>query len=393
MTQQLLFLLAALSALTPLSTDIYLAAVPAMADWFEVPLHMVELTISVFLIAFSLGQLVGGPLSDRYGRRITVSGGLALYTLGTVEILMSPTVEWVMLGRILQALGGGVASVNSSAIVRDLSSGREGAANLVRIFQVVMIAPLLAPTLGMLILKFSTWQTIFAVLTVYSASMLVIAMWKLPETSISSNKTNPFIQYWSILKERRIWGLLACGCASFAAMVTFITSSPTVYMGYFGLSEEIFPFAFGANLLCLLVMSRLNLKLLSRYSPLRLVWYGQGLQVLFGGSLLIYMLVVVKPELWVVMPLVMASIGSNALVASNSMASITELFPHSSASATALTGALRFLVGGVIAGLAGVLSDGTPMIMVSVMAACYVSGVLLRLLNFKMLPQALKFID
>lgn len=153
--RNLLLMLSALTALAPLGTDIYLPAVPSMASRLGVVIHDIEISISFFLLGLSLGQLLGGPLSDQFGRRKLVLAGLVIFSLATLAIIFTTSVFWLWGLRFVQALGGGLAMVNSSAIIRDISSGQAGAANLIRVMQVMMLAPLIAPMLGMLILHFS----------------------------------------------------------------------------------------------------------------------------------------------------------------------------------------------------------------------------------------------
>jgi DHA1 family bicyclomycin/chloramphenicol resistance-like MFS transporter len=143
----LLFLLARLTALAPLAIDAYLPAIPSMAISFGTSIHHVELSLSLFLAGFAVGQLIGGPLSDHFGRRLTIFVGLSIFAFGTLAIIFSSTLNGLLLFRIIEALGGGMAVVNSGAIIRDVSSGRDSAHNLSQMALIMMMVPLLAPAI------------------------------------------------------------------------------------------------------------------------------------------------------------------------------------------------------------------------------------------------------
>jgi MFS transporter, DHA1 family, multidrug resistance protein len=380
-TTGLLLMLSALTALTPLATDIYLAAVPAMAEEFGRSLHDIELSISFYLLGFSCGQLLGGPLSDRFGRRRMVLSGLSVFALGTLVILLSPSLEVLWGARVLQALGGGLAVVNTGAIIRDFATGREGAGYMVRVVQVMMIAPLAAPIMGMLILKVSNWKAIFVFLLLYAATLIWLFFRYVPETSRHRVTGNLFRNYWIVLRERRVWGYIASTCAAYAGLLAFITASPSVYMGYFGLSEGTYPFVFGGNVLCMVAMSRVNLMLLKRFSPGKLVSLGQGLQLASGALMLGYALLWDQLSLVPLMILIMMFMGCHGFVVANCTSSTTEFFPAQAGTATALIGAMGFASGGIAGGIVSATSDGTPLSMVAVMFGGCLLGIGLRYLN------------
>ncbi|MCY0966295.1 multidrug effflux MFS transporter [Parathalassolituus penaei] len=385
-TTGLLLMLSALTALTPLATDVYLAAVPVMAEAFGRSLHDIELSISFYLLGFSIGQLLGGPLSDRYGRRRMVLFGLSVFAFGTLMILLSPTLELLWGARVLQALGGGLAVVNTGAIIRDMATGREGAGYMVRVVQVMMIAPLAAPILGMLILKISNWQMIFVFLLLYAAVLIALFRQHLPETSQYRVRGNLFRNYGIVLGERRVWGFIASTCAAYAGLLSFITASPSVYMGYFGISEGAYPFVFGGNVLCMVAMSRVNLKLLKRYNPSQLVSFGQAVQLSMGVLMVLYALLAEHMQLMPLMLMIMAFMGCHGFIVANSTSSTTEFFPQQAGTATALIGALGFASGGLAGAVVSATSDGTPLSMVAMMAGGCLLGITLRFINSRTRP-------
>ena len=239
----LILMLAALTAMAPLAIDAYLPAMPAMAKQLHIPIHDVELSLSLFLGGFAIGQIIGGPLSDHFGRRRIIFSGISLFSIGSAGIIFSQTIETIWLWRLVQAIGGGLAIVNSSAVIRDISSGRDSARHLSQMAIIMMVAPLLAPMIGMLLLHLAGWRFIFGFLLVYALLLGWLLYRYLPEThQYIADKPSALKRYASVLSHRQAMGFLAAQCFSFGGLFTFITASPSVYMGYFGVSETLYPF-------------------------------------------------------------------------------------------------------------------------------------------------------
>ena len=376
-----IFVLAGLMAMAPFAIDAYLPAMPTMAEWFQVPIHEVELSLSLFLGGFAIGQLVGGPFSDHFGRRLSIITGVLLFMLGTAGILLSPTIEGVWLFRIIEALGGGLAVVNSPAVIRDLSSGKDSARHLSHMAVIMMMAPLLAPVIGMVLLHVSGWHGIFAFLFIYALFIGSMIFFRLPETRVKHpQKISALRRYGQVLKHRYALGYIFSQSFSYGGMFTFITASPLVYMGFFGVSETLYPFLFGANVVTMVVANRLNVNLLHRFHSSTLLSAGQFVQVGAGIILLAHIALAHAPSLAVVAACIMLFIGAQGLIVSNATANTVEFFPHNSATATALLGACGFLTGSLSGALVGAMGDGTPLPMAQVMCACAVAGPVMRFL-------------
>ena len=183
-------LLAMLTAIGPLSIDMYLPAMAAMAGSLSSDIHHVELSVSTFLLGFALGQITGGPLSDRVGRRPVIFLGLILFGIASIALTYVSSLDGLLLLRGLQAIGGGLAVVNSTAIVRDNFDGTDIAKVLSMVAMIMMAAPLAAPLLGSLVLSFSGWRSIFGILSAYAAILIAI-----PLGVISAVKQNTWIDY------------------------------------------------------------------------------------------------------------------------------------------------------------------------------------------------------
>mgnify|MGYP000296297084 CR=1 FL=1 len=375
----LLILLAALTALAPLSIDAYLPAMPSMATDLVSSIHDIELSLSLFLAGFSIGQLMGGPLSDHFGRRTTVLTGLTIFALGTLGIVLCSSLTGLLAFRCLQALGGGLAIVNSGAIIRDISSGRDSARNLSHMAFIMMIAPLLAPVLGATILHFSSWHGIFVFLLIYTLIVGFLFQKYIPETKVHHpHKISTVQRYLLVVKHRQALGYLFALCCAYGGMFAFITGSPSVYMGYFNISENTYALFFGANIVFMLIANRLNIVLLRRFEPDQLLSLGQAIQVTSGVILLAYITFSSAPELGLVVFMIMLFVGSQSFIVSNATSSTIEFFPHNSGTASALLGASGFATGALTGSLVGLLGDGTPFPMALVMTTCIVVGISLR---------------
>lgn len=377
--RSLILLLAALTAMAPLAIDAYLPALPDMASNFGVSIHDAELSLSLFLAGFALGQIVGGPFSDHFGRRTATGSGISLFCLGTLGIIFSPTMEWVWLFRIVEAFGGGLAVVNSAAIIRDFSRGQESARHISNMAVIMMLAPLLAPLIGMLLLHLSGWRLVFDFLLVYGLIIGITLFFKLPETRIKTeDRPSAFKRYGMVLSNRYAVGYLFSQCFALGGMFAFITGSPSVYMGFFDISETVYPFLFGANVVAMIFFNRVNVRLLKQYKPQQILSIGQAGQVITASFLLTYVSFSQNPSLYIVMPLIIIFIGIMGLIVANATSSTVEYFPTNSATATALLGASGFATGALSGAIVGILGDGTAWPMAVVMFGCAIAAPSLR---------------
>lgn len=374
------WLLAALVALGPLAIDAYLPAMPEMAEDLGTSLHNIEITLSVFLVGFAAGQLIGGPFSDRFGRRLTILVGLSLFILGSVFIALGSRIELLWVGRVLQAFGGGMGVVNTMAVVRDRYAGSESAKILSQIVTIMMAAPLLAPFIGALLLLVSDWRSIFWFLALYAVLLLILLRRYLPETrkvQQHAQKQSVWQRYRSVIQNKRAAGFLFAVAFSNAGMFAFLTSSPGVYMGYYQISPTLYPVLFALNIVTLSICNQINIRLLRHHSPANILQRGQSLQLMVGAIMLILVLIFSLP-IWLLVPQIMIFVGLQGFVVANGMSAVTDEFPYNSATATALISASGFTLGAFTGAISAFLSDGSPLAMVAVMACCPLIGITLR---------------
>ena len=362
-------LLAMLTAIAPLAIDMYLPAMGQMAATLNSDIHHVELSVSTFLLGFALGQITGGPVSDRLGRKPVILTGLTIFAVASALLTFSTSLDSLLIFRALQAFGGGLAVVNATAIVRDMFDGRDIAKVLSMVAMIMMAAPLFAPMLGSLILHMAHWQAIFAVLGIYCVLVTALLVWQLPEShpKLQRVKRHPLAGYLQVIRHRPARRYILTLASAYSGMFVFITASPYLYLEYFGASEATFPWLFGANVIVLMVMNRCNMLLLNRFSPVQILTAGIALHVLSALALLSISMVPSLFVLPVVLPLMMVFVGALGLITANTMGTVMQHFRDVAGSATALMGVIQFS-GGALAGLLWAhLHDNTPVPMMAVM--------------------------
>jgi len=364
---QLILLLALLSSVTPLAIDAYLPAMPNMAVFFNVSITNIEITISIYLFFFALGQFIGGILSDRLGRKNTAMLGLFGFSISSFALFFVTSLEMLYLLRAFQAFLGAMAVVNTGAIVRDLFKGKEAAKVFSTIASIMMIAPMLAPSLGSLVISFYTWNYIFLFLGFYSFFVFLLIYFKLPTTGEKSS-TKILQAYSNVLKHTKARAYILSVSFAFSGMFIFIQKSPFIYMEYFGITEDIFPFFFGANILMMIVFTRYNIKLIKNIEPKQILKYGILLQILSGFVLCI---ISFNANVYAVLVFLMLYIGSLGFIFGNAMALALDFFKKDTGVANAVIGISEFTIGGIIGFLVSLVpaSNLSPIFMMMTVTA------------------------
>ncbi|GAA5118546.1 multidrug effflux MFS transporter [Alloalcanivorax gelatiniphagus] len=381
---RLAILLGGLVALGPLAIDTYLPALPTMANDFGVAVHRVELSVSLYVIGVAAGQWLGGPLSDHFGRKPVAYVGLVVFLLASLAITVCKSVEQLYLLRVVQALGGGATVVIAAASVRDHFNGREAARVLTSVGLVLLIAPLLAPAIGAALLKLAGWQSIFVMLAAYAVVVGLILRFGLPsvtpQVAVEPLRHRMFAAYGRVLRQRKAMGFILANGLAFSAMFTFITDAAFLYIEYFDVGETAFPLYFGANVVTMLTLNRVNVLLLRRYESVTILGVAVTIQCL-SAALLLTLTLLGQLTLWTTVPLIMLVAGMAALGIPNAMASFLAYFDKDSGAATGLNGCLQFLLAGLIGTALGMIHDGTPLPMAALMAA----SALAALLSFRLI--------
>ncbi|WP_210394961.1 Bcr/CflA family multidrug efflux MFS transporter [Motiliproteus sediminis] len=370
----LMLLLGAIAAVAPLSIDMYLPALPLIASDLAASSARLQQSVAVFLFGFALCQLVYGPLSDRIGRRPVLLFGLLLFTAASAACTLVNSAEQLLLTRLLQALGGGASAVVINAVVRDRYQGPAAARVFSLVIMTMTLAPLLAPSIGSLLLQVSGWRAIFLLLTLQGLTLTLWVACYLPETLPPARRRQQpwrqlFAGYLSVLRHRQAMGHLLCSALAFAAMFAFITGSPFVYIGLFQVSEQLYGVLFGCNVLLLMAANGFNSRYVMKTGLHPMIVAGLAIQ---SGCGLVLMLAALSGLLTLTLTVLCCAlfIGAIGLLAPNTSAAVVAPFEHHAGAASALMGSARFFCGALAAMLVALLDDGTAMPMVTVMGGC-----------------------
>ncbi len=370
----LITLLGALAGLTPLAIDMYLPAIPTLSEAFSAPVEQVQMSVSIYLLGFSLGQLFYGPVTDSIGRIPVLVFGMGLFTLGSLGCALSQDLDQLLWFRALQAVGGASGSVVMMGMMRDLF-GRDEFARAVSFTMLVMaLAPLAAPLIGGYLLLVTGWRSIFFVLAVLSLVLMVLLWRTIGETLPTQGRPSLGLRsalrgYAQILRNRLCLSYLLVGIFASGALFSFVTGAPFVYIEFFGVAPENFGYLFGINVVTMMMVTSLNARYVARVGSPRMLLYGVLLSALGAVLLLGLYLAGVRSLLAVVLP-VMLIFGPIGLISANATSLSLQQLPHLSGSVAALGGCLRFS-GGAMAGVGVSLAHtGTPLPLVTMMSVC-----------------------
>jgi MFS transporter, DHA1 family, multidrug resistance protein len=359
---KLVLVLGFLIALGPLTIDMYLPALPTITSDLETTAAAVQLTLTGTLAGLALGQLLIGPLSDAIGRRTPLLFGVAVHILASVLCVIAPNLAVLGTLRVLQGLGAAAAAVVVMAIVRDLFVGLSAARLLSRLILVLGAAPILAPTLGGIVLAGTSWRGVFVVLALLGVAILTVTALALPETLPVAARRNGGVlgtlrDYGRLFTDRAYLGLIVVAGLTMAAMFAYVSGSSFVFQEQYGLSEQQFGFVFGAGAIGLIAATQFNVRLLRRWSPSQILVTALAIGALMGLILLLFAVTGFGGLAGILVPLwlVLASAG---LALPNAPALALSRHGEAAGTAAALLGAVQFGVGALAAPLVGVLGTG-----------------------------------
>lgn len=377
---QLAILLGMTVALGPLALDAYLPAFPEIALALGIDHHDVGLTLSIYVGALGLAQLVGGPLSDRYGRQIILMSGLLVFTIAALMVAQSGNLNEMLAWRLLQGVGGAFCAVSVPAIVRDQCHGVEAARLFGLIGLVMFIAPAAAPSLGALMLTLGDWSTIYVMLAGYAVLLAVIlrlSLFKrLPakekvKTPLSTLVTN----YGLVLRHAVTMRFIGLQALCFSAMLVFVTNASFIYQEWFALSNAMFSALFAANIVAMASLNIFNRYLLKHFEAVSILRVSVLLQ--FMALLVLVALAWSGAPYWLIAPSIVVAVGFMGSIVPNNMANALEFFPHLGGTAAALLGATQFTVAGGISAFSTTLSSDSLLPIVLLMTLCSLGATLL----------------
>lgn len=369
--------LGGLTALAPLSMDMYLPALPKVTDALHSPAATIQLTLTACLAGMALGQLVVGPMSDRWGRRRPLLVGMVVYVIATAVCAFAPSAELLIAFRLFQGLAGAAGIVIARAVVRDLYDGVEMARFFSTLMLVSGVAPVIAPVIGGQVLRLTDWRGVFGVLTVIGL-LLTLLVWRqldetlAPEDRHSGGLGQTLATMRGLLADRIFAGYMLAGGFAFAALFAYISASAFVVQDIYGASPQTFSLLFGVNSVGLVAVGQLNGKvLIGRFSLDKAL--GTGLAVITLAA--VALLVMASGVLGRVGLLPMAAglfvlMSAMGLALPNTNALALMRTKHAAGSASALLGTVSFLIGAVVSPLVGIAGEHTAVPMAVVQVAC-----------------------
>lgn len=381
----LLMVLGLLMSFGSISTDLYLPAMPLMSKELHAYTGGIELTISSFLIGFSLGQLIWGPLGDRYGRKRPIVIGLVVFIVGASGCALSETLYQLIGWRIVQAIGACAGPVLARAMIRDLYTRDKSAQMLSTLVMIMVIAPLIGPLLGGQILTVWTWHAIFWVLVIIG-SLTFFALMTIPDTlAINKRTVSPlstvFHDYFVVLKKPELIGYIASGAFFYFTVFAYVSGSPTAYIKHYHVAPQSFGWLFGLNVIGIMAVNYFNRRLVQRFGIDRLFYIGTWITAITSIIIGIITQYDVGGLIGLVISLFILS-AMNGLIIANSTAGALDLVPHKAGIISSLVGAMHYGAGVISAAILGFLSDDTPATMGIIIAiggvGCLISSKLLR---------------
>ena len=376
---ELVIILASIAAFAPLATDMYLPAFPSLGKYFGDGGGGLQLSLAAFFAAFSLGQLLFGPLADRFGRKPPLYAGIALFIISSLACVIAPDVKTLVLLRFFQGLGACAGAVIGMAVVRDIFEGREGAKIFSLLAVVGGIAPMAAPTLGGFVLLLSNWKGIFIVLAAMGTLCLLGMHFRLPETVPAKRlSANP------LAISRNYWGLLCNGSFMLftvsmgfggAGMFAYIAGSPLVFMQGYGVAPWVYGLIFGFNAFGLISAAHLNSMLMTKFDPIKVLRFGIYAQATAGIILLLTAITGAFGFAGILVPLFLY-LFFLSLTRPNATVLAMAPFKHCAGTASALMGALQFAIAAGASTVMGLFHSTSAVPMAAAIAFCGITGAL-----------------
>ncbi len=385
---QLIIVLGSLIAIGPLTIDMYLPAFPALADDLGASTSAVQLTLTGMLGGLAFGQLVIGPLSDAFGRRRPLLFGLVGHLAASLLCAVAPTIEVLSVVRVLQGFSGAAISVVALATVRDLFSGSAVARTMSRLMLVIGLAPILAPSLGGVILQFTDWRGIFVVLAAAALVLIGVAIFGLQETLPVERRRSARVgatlrTYRSLFRDRTFVALVLIAGLMFSSLFVYVSGASFVLQEGYGLDEGTFALVFGANSLALTLASQLNPRLIGRFGPAGVLTFAIGLSAVAATAIVLAGATGFGGLLGVLVPMMLV-LAAAGLAMPNTPALALTRHGEAAGTASALLGFSQFGVGAVVAPLVGLFGGtsavpmGAMMLLVTLLAGALMVGVVRR---------------
>lgn len=355
-------MLAAIVAITPLAIDMYLPAMSVLALGFDADITTVQQSLSIYLAGYALGMLTFGPLADKIGRRPLVIFGLSGFTVISLLIALSISIEQFLLLRFAQAFIGAAATVVVPGYIKEVY-GDNTAKGMSYVSLIMMLAPLLAPTLGSLIMELGDWHLIFLSQSCYAITLLALVLFKLKMPSDKDNNSRSqqsFLRaYYTVFSRDGVKFNITSGVLTSFAFFCYLTASPFVYMEVFNLDKSLFAILFSTNVGALMLANIVNSRIVSRYGSKRMLHVATVFGLISAVGLLMVNLLDLSYHYTVLM--LIPLMGSLGIMSVNADAIVLLKFKQETGTATAVIGTLRFGFGAAAGPLLAFFYDGSAL--------------------------------
>lgn len=370
---KLIVILALMSSIAPLSTDMYLPALSHVEQSFQTNSFLTQLSIASFFIAFALGQLIYGPLSDIFGRKIPALVGIFFFIVSSLFCVIIDDIYAFIALRFFEALGGCAGVVIARAIVNDLFEIKEAAGIFALMMVFSSLAPMLSPTFGGILLEYFSWHSIFATLFALGILLFLMILFGLKESAphLKNKKFShheAMKSYKFVLSDKRFLVYILCASFALAAMFAYITGSSFVFTQFFGLSEQKFALLFGANALGFVICANINARLVLKYESEKIL--AKALMIMFISTLILLINAFLYPNLFLFEASIFTSIAMLGFITPNTTTLAMARFKEHSGTASAVLGTVQFGFAGLISFVVGAINANTPIILAFVMCAC-----------------------
>ncbi|EHA5322156.1 multidrug effflux MFS transporter [Campylobacter upsaliensis] len=372
---RLIFILALMSSIAPLSTDMYLPALSQVKQSFETSEFLTQLSLASFFVAFALGQLIYGPLSDVFGRKIPALVGIFLFMLSSLFCVIIDNIYVFIILRFFEALGGCAGVVIARAIVNDLFELKEAASIFALMMVFSALAPMLSPSFGGFLIEYFSWHSIFATLFGLGILLFLLISFALKESAphlkrqkFSHKET--LKSYRFVLKDKPFILYVSCASLVLAAMFAYITGSSFVFINFFGLSERDFGLLFGLNALGFVIFANINAKMVRKIDSEKILFY--ALIIMLISTLILFVNSLIKPNFWLFELSIFTSIALLGFIAPNTTTLAMARFKDHSGTASAVLGTSQFALAGVISFIVSAVGANTPVILALIMLICVV---------------------
>ena len=374
----LMMLLAAIFAITPFAVDTYLPAMPVIAEDLHTHIGTVQQSLSIFLAAYGAGMLLFGPLADKIGRKPLALFGVSGFAVASLLLVFATSIQAFLIERALQAFCGAAATVIIPGIVRHIYQ-EHTSKGMSYLSLMMMLAPLLAPSIGSGILLVSQWQAIFVLIFIY-ALVILFCVWKfLPDikNTAAPHQITFLSSYQTVFANAEARPLIATIMFSAFSFFCYLTAVPFVYIKYFGVSEQMFGLLFAVNILLLMIANFINTRFVTRQGSPRMV--RSALVVAVGLAICLCAVNVLQLNIWFTVMTLAPLMGCLSIITTNTDAMIILKFPHHAGTATAVTGTLRYGCGALAGPVLALTFTGTAVPFASLMLSGVVGIVLCQI--------------